>query len=221
MTRHAWVVVAATVFCAVTIGCQQQTRRPDLPAYNIWGQNSPPAQGSTVTDNSQKPPPPRDATGEAAWSDVTGLRQWKYIVIHHSDTAWGNAAEFDREHRARGWDGLGYHFVIDNGAGGPDGRVEVGERWRLQKWGAHTGNTPGNEYNNHGIGVCLVGDFTHHMPTPSQMDSLRRLLRFLMAKYDIPAQNVIGHRDAPGTSTECPGNMFHAYLPTLRAELGR
>lgn len=42
-----------------------------------------------------------------------------------------------------------------------------------------------------------------------------------MAKYDIPAQNVIGHRDAPGTSTECPGNMFHAYLPTLRAELGR
>jgi len=91
----------------------------------------------------------------AGW-DVRLGRNWRHIVIHHSATATGSAASFDREHRERGWEGLGYHFVIGNGTGTGDGQVEVGYRWRNQQRGAHAGNL---EYNEYGIGICLVGDF--------------------------------------------------------------
>ena len=203
-----------------TISCQRQTVTASLPVHQLdW---SHPVSSASSNEPPQSHKSGGAVVGEADWANVSGYRQWKYIVIHHSATPTGSAEEFDAEHRDRGWDGLGYHFVIDNGNGGPDGRVEVGARWRIQKWGAHTGKTPGNEYNYHGIGICLVGDFTNHMPSPGQLVSLQRLVSYLMAKYDIPAENVVGHRDGPGTSTECPGKLLHAYLhSTFRAEISR
>jgi len=138
----------------------------------------------------------------------TGYRLWRYIVIHHSATERGNADTFDAAHRKRGWDELGYHFVIDNGRGGPDGRIEVGPRWKKQKWGAHTGGTPNNEYNNHGIGICLVGDFSKHMPSSRQLSALRRLVKHLVSKHGISPENVIGHCDGPNASTACPGRRL-------------
>ncbi len=163
-------------------------------------------------------------TGPAAWGKVRGSREWRYIVVHHSATDTGNAAEFDRIHRAppNNFDELGYHFVIDNGRGGPDGQVEVGSRWVKQKWGAHTGGTPDNEYNEHGIGICLVGDFCDGMPSRAQLASLRRLIRYLCDRHGIPPHRVIGHCDAPAAATLCPGPTFHSYLVgTFRDELRR
>ena len=160
------------------------------------------------------PPDPRWEPG--------AYRPWRHIVVHHSSTKAGNAALFDKWHRGRGWDGLGYHFVIDNGDGGPDGHVEVGRRWPVQKWGAHTGRTPDNEYNNFGIGICLVGDFTAAEPTPSQLASLRKLVGFLALRYGIPPGRVIGHRDAPGANTTCPGDTLWRYVHgPLRGEVAR
>ena len=155
---------------------------------------------------------------------VSGYRLWRYIVIHHSATDRGNAASFDRSHRQRGWDELGYHFVIDNGDGGADGRIEVGSRWKKQKWGAHIGGTPNNEYNNHGIGICLVGDFRNKMPSRAQIASLERLVRQLASKYRIDPDNVIGHRDGPNAATVCPGAVLMNWInrtlrPRLRTQL--
>ena len=69
---------------------------------------------------------------------------WKYIVVHHTATPNGDARSLDRLHLKRGWkNGLGYHFVIDNGTyGRRDGEIEVGRRWYRQIKGAHakTGN---------------------------------------------------------------------------------
>ena len=221
MRSHTWMLAIAILGMSA-ISCQPTTVAPSLPVHQLdW---SHPVSSATPNENSHKPDHNTigAAVGEQDWANITGYRQWKYIVVHHSATPTGSAAEFDVEHRERGWDGLGYHFVIDNGKGGLDGRVEVGERWRVQKWGAHTGKTPGNEYNYHGIGICLVGDFTNHMPSPSQLASLKRLVSYLMAKYDIPAENVVGHCDGPGTSTECPGKLLHPYLhSTFRTEISR
>ena len=61
------------------------------------------------------------------------------------------------------WDELGYHFVIGNGTHTGDGQVEVGSRWGKQKHGAHC-KTPDNYYNDHGIGICLVGNFENSNP---------------------------------------------------------
>ena len=141
-----------------------------------------------------------------------GNRVWRYIVIHHSATDSGSAAELDKAHRRRGWDEMGYHFVITNGQGANNGYVEVGSRWKKQKWGAHCGGTPANEYNEHGIGICLIGDFTSRMPSDAQLASLKELMLYLMYNYRISPANVISHCDAPLAHTACPGELFHKYL---------
>lgn len=142
-------------------------------------------------------------------------RPWRWIVIHHSDTKTGSAAAFDRYHKdVHHWDELGYHFVIGNGTGSRDGQVEVGPRWSKQKWGAHAGV---KEFNELGIGICLVGDFDITRPTPAQMQSLTQLTAWLMVSYHIPASHVIGHRDAK--STNCPGRYMD--IPALRSMASR
>lgn len=158
-------------------------------------------------------PPPRKTPfrpsyDSPAWYPARGKisPRWTTIVIHHSATAKGGAKTFDRFHRRRGWDELGYHFVIGNGTDTPDGAIEVGPRWRKQKHGAHC-KTPDNYYNDHGIGICLVGDFTKTSPTQKQLASLRRLLGFLSNACHILPNRITRH----GTinhKTKCPGQHF-------------
>jgi hypothetical protein len=138
-----------------------------------------------------------------AWS-VALNRPWRFIVIHHSATETGNAAQFDISHKRRGWDGLGYDFVIGNGTGSGDGAVEVGFRWLKQKDGAHAG--PNSPRNRDGIGICLVGDFTRTRPTGAQMRALSRLCNFLSGYCGIPRENYLLHGDV--RQTACPGPYF-------------
>ena len=139
---------------------------------------------------------------------MRGISQrWTCIVIHHSAGDSGGAATFDVFHRGvRGWDELGYHFVIGNGTDTGDGQIEVGSRWRKQKHGAHC-KTSDNFFNDRGIGICLVGNFDKYHPTPAQMDSLERLVRFLMVRCDIPLDQVLTHGLVTG-KTACPGRYF-------------
>ncbi len=136
------------------------------------------------------------------------VRDWKYIVIHHSASASGCAAEFDRFHReTRGWEnGLGYHFVIGNGCGSCDGQIEIGNRWVNQIDGAHAGV---KEYNHYGIGICLVGNFNESSPTPAQMASLSALVEYLQDRCHIPSKNIITHKHIK--DTDCPGRNFPYY----------
>jgi N-acetyl-anhydromuramyl-L-alanine amidase AmpD len=135
-------------------------------------------------------------------------RKWTAIVIHHSATATGNAATFGREHEERGWEGVGYDFVIGNGTDSRDGQVEVTFRWRQQKTGAHC-KTPNNWANEEAVGICLVGDFSKRRPTTQQMRSLKELVEFLQKRYGIRKNRIYGHKDTPGARvTQCPGRYF-------------
>ena len=107
------------------------------------------------------------------------------------------------------WDGVGYDFVIGNGSNSGDGQIEVTFRWREQKTGAHCGGTPDNWANENGIGICLVGNFNYATPTPRQIQSLTRLVRFLQKRYGISTNRIYGHNDTPGARvTACPGACF-------------
>ncbi len=133
------------------------------------------------------------------------IRPWKYIVIHHSASDSGNAASIGKYHKnERGWvNGLGYHFLIGNGNGSRDGQIEVGNRWDDQIDGAHAGN---GEYNKHGVGICLVGNFENDYPTSSQISSLTYLINYLQKRCHIPKNKVIMHRTF--RKTVCPGSNF-------------
>jgi hypothetical protein len=104
-------------------------------------------------------------------------------------------------HRARGWDGVGYDFVVGNGTETGDGELETTFRWREQRDGAHA-----KGWNDLAVGICLVGNFEETDPTPRQRETLVRLLRHLRRRFGIPRERVIGH-GAIG-STLCPGKRL-------------
>jgi hypothetical protein len=141
------------------------------------------------------------------WDPDVSARDWTSIVLHHSATEAGSAASFDTYHRQqKGWQSLGYHFVIGNGTGTPDGAIEAGPRWRKQEPGAHANSA---EFNRQGIGICLVGNFEHQSPTAAQLEATRRLVRFLAQQFHIPAERILGHCDIrEGGGTACPGRCF-------------
>lgn len=132
--------------------------------------------------------------------------KWKYIIIHHSATDEGNALDFNRAHNVRGFQGIGYHFVIDNGSKGKtDGQIEVAPRWTKQQSGAHC---LASGMNHRGIGICLVGNFSQDQVSDRQLDSLVYLVGALKQYYHIPDRNIMGHGQVYGARTECPGKYF-------------
>lgn len=143
-------------------------------------------------------------------------RGWRWIVVHHSGTAEGDAASIDLAHeRGRGWDGIGYHFVIGNGAPMPRGRIEATFRWRDQRAGAHAGAGDAQRpYNQAGIGICVIGDYRDRGLDPLVESRLVELCALLVRQHPtLSAERVIGHREVPGKATACPGSID---LPRLR-----
>lgn len=170
------------------------------------------------------------AYGDYHWPvKVRACRDWRYVLIHHSAADLGSAETIGRWHRrGRHWDALGYQFVIGNGRGSGDGQIEVGERWLYQQVGAHAGvnklrksDAEKNKYNEEAVGICLVGNFYSPAggtgPTEMQMESLRVLTLYLLLKFDLRADAVLGHGDV--AMTDCPGDLFP--LRQFRAEVRR
>jgi hypothetical protein len=197
--------------------------------------NDPPTKGSTskppALDGPSSPSsqrtPTREVTGRIR---QTGLRQsvrqyvndpddlfsppkadrpWKYVVLHHSAKSSGNYEQIDREHRkVLGWDGCGYHFMIGNGNGSPDGQIEVARRWSEQKNGVHCRNGKTPEVNEYGIGICLIGDIDDAPPTAKQIAAARALVAYLSERYQIPQARVETHAHLANSPTVCPGKYF-------------
>ncbi len=137
------------------------------------------------------------------------LREWKYIVLHHTATETGSVESIDAAHKLRKdangnpWRGIGYHFLIGNGHGMKDGEVAATFRWKDQTDGAHAGNA---QYNTQGIGICLVGNIDDEPPTPAQMKSLRDLMTTLRMECRIGSEGIVRHTDIKATA--CPGKRF-------------
>ena len=130
--------------------------------------------------------------------------KWKYIVAHHSATFQGSAKSFDQVDRRHGMkNGLAYHFVIGNGKGTGDGVIEVGSRWKNQLHGGHVSKW---EFNNHGIGICLVGNFEKNRPTQKQLDSFDQLVNYLGGNILNNKYKFYVHKEI--NATLCPGRYF-------------
>jgi len=157
------------------------------------------------------PAPPRPVLDAEVQRAIAGVRlqpgRWKHIVIHHSGTDAGTLAGMDRFHREerRMENGLAYHFVIGNGKGMPDGRVETSHRWTRQLDGGHLASAGQNKTS---LGICLVGNFDQHPPTPKQLENLEALVRALMKRCGLKAAAVKTHQQINVIHTRCPGEKF-------------
>jgi murein DD-endopeptidase MepM/ murein hydrolase activator NlpD len=133
-------------------------------------------------------------------------KKWKYIVTHHSAIKNGNATIYDRNHRRRGMqNGLAYHFVIGNGVDSGDGEIEIGSRWKNQLDGGHVRK---HYVNQHGIGICLIGNFMETRPTPKQIRSFTALVD-LIGNYHLGGSfQYTAHKEVDKNHTVCPGKYF-------------
>lgn len=126
--------------------------------------------------------------------------QHKFITVHCSATTPAmnvGVDEIRRMHIKRGWRDCGYHFVIKR-----DGEVQPGRP--LDQKGAHVYG-----HNRENIGICLSGGVDSNFKsednfTDLQFDALRYLITELCGKYGIEESNILGHRDWPGVTKDCP-----------------
>ena len=136
--------------------------------------------------------------------------RWKYIVVHNSGTREGNARVFEIYHlRVRHMkNGLAYHFVIGDGHGSGDGRIEIGHRWTAQLNGGHVAS---DYLNDIALGICLVGDFNRDQPTKAQIGALEELVAYLrdrVGKSQGRRAIVYAHKEINPRPTDCPGEHF-------------
>ena len=145
------------------------------------------------------------------------MRQVNKIVLHCSDSRFGDAGVIDGWHKARGWSGIGYHYVILNGYPDEtclrlhrpqfwrDGEVQTGRP--LEQVGAHTKGT-----NEGSVGICLIGK---EQFTAGQFAALLKLLAELRARF--PDATVVGHYEAqqPGSPPKSCPNLDMDYLRGL------
>ena len=138
------------------------------------------------------------------------LRDWRYIVIHHSASLKGSTTGIDRHHReVNKWDGIGYHFVIGNGRGMRKGRIEYTFRWHLQREGAHAGGSD-KSFNEQGIGICIIGNFDKAQPDDFLIDRCAELCACLIeANPGLSINTIMPHQHVPGKETKCPGEHFN------------
>jgi len=135
------------------------------------------------------------------------LKDWatnnkpEYLIVHHSggtdayplaDTSHHTAQIMESWHLSKGWDGLGYQYVIH----------KDGEVWKGRP--EHRNGAHARGYNTKSIGICLSGNFDATNPTDAQVESLTKLLQELSEKYNVPLKNIIPHRNVANKT--CYGN---------------
>lgn len=135
--------------------------------------------------------------GDLTWAKIlsdsrlkTSKRYINEIIVHCSATREGRdytVADITRWHKQRGFNTIGYHYVIYR-----DGSLNLGRDVNLV--GAHCTN-----HNAHSIGVCYIGGCKldgispKDTRTDAQKTALVNLLKELRRKY--PYARIHGHRD--------------------------
>lgn len=147
---------------------------------------------------------------------IKGLKQdtrpIKRVIIHCAATkpsmdigVW----EIRQWHKDKGWNDIGYHFVIKR-----DGVVQTGRP--LRDAGAHA-----QGHNFDSVGICLVGGITEEGKsdsnfTAAQWSALEDLVKTIAFLY--PIDDVLGHRDLPDVAKDCPCFDVRSWYSTVTEE---
>lgn len=171
--------------------------------------------------------------------EYTGPTQ--VFFVHHTATGNGyscsQSASIVRgiqayQVRSRGWDDIGYNFLIDKcgtvfeGRGGGVGRTVLG---------AHTLG-----FNEDASAIAVLGSYEAQRVTPRVRTVIAAIAAYKLGAYGsppngrvvltsgggdrfplgrrVPLYRISGHRDAGRTA--CPGDALYAQLPSIRALAG-
>lgn len=144
----------------------------------------------------------------------------KIIIIHCTDSLWGDVDEVRRWHLQRGFNDIGYHYLILNQfpkyVNLKDDKPNIIENGKVAKGrkediiGAHC---RGHNHNSLGISLVGVNDFTD-----SQIVSLNHLLSCLIVKYNLEVKDVYGHYEFDHNKS-CPNINMPEFRIRLAEEM--
>jgi hypothetical protein len=157
------------------------------------------------------------------FQDVFGpLGPEQFVTGHHTagpqdhslKEATALCRQYHRDHKAKGWGGIGYHFCIPRNAA-PDGTLRIICLRPTGLKGAHVGG-----HNSKNIGIMFHGTTGDH-PSIHQRRALlwllenahtRRMPKAHRTDYSLKNKKRYGHKDWSGhTSNACPGG-FHRLI---------
>ena len=242
-TAGAEAAQAATAAVAAN-GLEAHMITPDLTATP--GTEEPRAGVATAATTRPR------IISRAAWGANESIRRAnpdysdtvKAAFVHHtvqsnsyppSESAALIRSDYLYHVRTRGWNDIGYNFLVDR-----YGRVFEGRYGGVTRavLGAHAGG-----FNTNSTGVALLGTFTSARPTTPMLAALHRLLAWKLdlthvdprghtvlrsaggANTRYPAgrrvvvNTILGHRST--SYTTCPGNPTIARLGSIRLAVAR
>ena len=141
------------------------------------------------------------------------MRDIKKIILHCSDSRGGDNKLIDAWHKERGFDEIGYHFVICNGY--PNIRNRDGNYYPKQDGNYHPRLDgllqPGRSidkigahclgHNDDSVGICLIGQ--RLFSAKQLIETLQDLLVELMCQFDLEPKDIYGHYELASNKT-CP-----------------
>lgn len=153
--------------------------------------------------------------GSPAYRDLSEVTAF---IIHHEAGPRDETPEaVDAQHRAQGWAGIGYTWVI-----GEDGTIYQGRPMNMVPAAAQ-------DMNTESVDVSLTGNFQSDdpgytgPPTAAQILALKQLCLWAhQPEQGLSLMRTIGHRDVaiikgdPSVATACPGNELYILLPEIR-----
>lgn len=131
---------------------------------------------------------------------------WRNKVVVHQSIK--TVANYHVQHN--GWNAIGYHWYVEQDGQGERGRND-------DVVGAHVGG-----FNTDSLGLCVSGHGDFEPWNDAQMAEVMRKCAQWCGLYRIPADHVIGHREAPEHGAPpvhktCPGMLVD--MNRVRSEL--
>jgi len=238
ISRRRLLQLSAAAAAAALAGCQTETASQELPlpySYDdhiIAERPGPPVTIDPRTIHVPPPAPPQSSD----YGQIIPRKSWttspltlargrpmdgvQRITIHHSgdgkpflqDSVADTARHLQivqHAHLQRGMIDIAYHFAVDR----------AGRLWQL-RWLSYEGQhvrigRTGIRWNEHNVGIVVLGDFNLQSPTTAQRDRLFSLVRLVREKYAVNPAAIKMHGEL--VETDCPGKHMLPWIREARA----
>ena len=137
--------------------------------------------------------------------------QIRRVYVHHTHTGRETTADdIRRMHLDRGWEDVGYHWLLRYPSDGAPVELHAGRPEFYQ--GAHVrGRNAGS------IGIAMIWRADDEPPPPALLEEAAQVAASVCRRHGLPHEAVRGHGEA--ASTACPGR--HTDMDALRERVAQ
>lgn len=142
------------------------------------------------------------------------VHQPRAITIHHTAgkltaSLEESIAEIqfiqDYHQNAKGWNDIGYHFILDSLGNVFEGRP-------IKVVGAHV-----YMRNTDNVGISLMGNYhppKNDQPSQKALEAIISIASYVVNAYSVEKSSFYAHRDIG--STDCPGDILYSKIPEIK-----